>query len=328
MKKFKAARRTALSLCIATAMFLCMIISSSALDLPTFTGTIVSDTDISGIEIKVYSAEPVYNEEGRLLYYAETYASSVYTDSEGIFEFEKPSEYCSYTVNMATLPAGYGVSKRTQFIVPSRTSDTVDMDSIAYAETMLDGRDILVIFKSADGKVLSADYEVVPDSAEDTVSYLLQSIQSDKTSITYDALKKIDTYTYRGTIVTKGKNFRYSETHDISDLSEMGKANYLYLNGIISESEKNEIYEDYLNDMSSETEECGTDTDDEFSQYSPSLGISSDTEHKPENDEPKPVLKEQKPCMPVILNNYFRKILQNSINFLIRLRFFIHSLYQ
>ena len=271
-----------MSLFICTAMLFSLIISSYAIDLPTFTGTIVSndDTDLSGIEVKVYSAEPVYNEEGRLLYYAETYASSVYTDSDGIFEFEKPSEYCSYTVNMATLPAGYGISKRTQFIVPSRTSDTVDMDSIAYAETMLDGRDILVIFKSADGKVLSADYEVVPDSAEEISLYNMQSILRNEATITYAALKELDTYTYQGTIVTKGKNFRYSKTHDISDLSEMGKANYLYLNGIISESEKSKIYENYLSEKFFKTAEYGSYTDNEISQYYPFLTNSNNIEHQ------------------------------------------------
>lgn len=241
-----------LALILSTAMLFSTIISTSALEtVQTFTGKIISDTDIdlSGIEVKIYSSEPVYDESGKLAYYAETYDRSIYTNSIGVFSFTKPTAYCSYTINVETLPAGYGISKHTQFIVPSRLDDTVTAAPIATAETALDGDSIMVTFADESGNVLYTDYEVIPDNAGAISTGEIGSMTEAESIMTYSALKELDSYTYSGTIVTNGKNFRYSEEYDLSDFSEINKADFLYSKGVISEDEKYEFYVNYNNEQ-------------------------------------------------------------------------------
>ncbi|MBQ8208849.1 MAG: hypothetical protein IJZ89_08980 [Clostridia bacterium] len=257
MKKSKITKLMSLLLC--TVMLFSTIISSSALTLQTFAGTIISemDIDLSGIEVKIYSSDPVYDEEGNISYYAETYERSVYTDADGVFEFVKPTAYCSYTVNVETLPAGYGISKHTQFIVPSRTADSIDIAPIATADTELEGDNIVVTFSDADGKTLYTDYEIVPDTAETVSAGNMQSITATEAVMTYSALKALDSYTYSGMIVAKGNSYKYSEEYDLSDFSILTKAELLYSVNKISKNEMYNIYYDYLNDPEIEIS-CGT----------------------------------------------------------------------
>ncbi|MBQ4327959.1 MAG: hypothetical protein IJC32_06065, partial [Clostridia bacterium] len=117
-----------ISIVICISMIFCLIVSTSALGATqVFSGKIVCEDniDLSDVEIKIYYSERTYDEEGNFLYYVETYERSVYADADGDFEFVKPSLYCSYTINVETLPANYGVSKHTQFIIPTRTNDSV-----------------------------------------------------------------------------------------------------------------------------------------------------------------------------------------------------------
>lgn len=127
MKNLKIRKLMALLLC--TAMLLSFTMPLSAAEaMQTFTGTIISESEVnlSGIGVKIYSAEPVYDEAGELRYYAETYDRTIYTNSIGVFSFTKPTTYCSYTIDVETLPAGYGISKHTQFIVPTRLNSRTD----------------------------------------------------------------------------------------------------------------------------------------------------------------------------------------------------------
>lgn len=263
-----------MSLFLSAVMLISMIVSSSALNLPTFTGTIISENniDLSGIEVKIYSSEPVYDEEGDLLYYAEMYEMSVLTNSDGEFEFIKPSVYCSYTVNIKTLPVGYGISKHTQFVVPSRIADTITVAPVATAETTLDGDNIIATFFDANGNTLYTDYEVVPDESISSDIENMGNISTSEMIMSYSALKALDSYTYSGTIVTSGKNFRYSKEYDLSGFSEINKADVLYYKGKISEKQKYDFYIEYLNDNTAEKNACSNYIINELIDYS---GFSS-----------------------------------------------------
>ena len=145
---------------------------------------------------------------------------------------------------------------------------------IATAETSLDGDNITFTFADASGNVLYTDYEVVPDNGIVASTGNMQNITSTEAVMTYSALKTLDSYTYSGTIVTNGKNFRYSEEYDLSDYSEIGKANLLYSKGVISEDEKYSFYADYLEDDSAEHVECGTHIINELNDYYESNDMS------------------------------------------------------
>ena len=109
-----------MSLFICTAMLFSLIISSYAIDLPTFTGTIVSDddTDLSGIEVKIFSSSLI-NSDLDMDVYGDTYEYSVYTNINGQFSFRKPSIYCGCTISLSSLPAGFGISEYSIAIDPN-----------------------------------------------------------------------------------------------------------------------------------------------------------------------------------------------------------------
>lgn len=182
----------AIALCLA--MLFAYSSSAFAADVfGTFSGSITSedDVDLSGIEIKVYTAVPVYDTEDtdEVLYYGETYDFSVYTDSDGSFEFDKPTEYCSISVVLDTLPANYGVSQEVQFIAPSRTSVEITMSAIASAEARLESGNISVEFYNSDGDTVLCSYSVTPSSDADTSSGAAGSVTA------YSSLGAIDSMT-------------------------------------------------------------------------------------------------------------------------------------
>ncbi len=232
----KRYRITSILVCIS--MLFCLIVSTSALGLTqVFSGKVVSgdNIDLSDIEIEIYSSAPKYDETGNFLYYVETYERSVYADADGDFEFVKPSLYCSYTISVETLPANYGISKHTQFIIPTRTNDSVILSAIATAEADYSGGSFYAVFRAADGTEVYTDYDIV----EDSESSVLKETGKLDTSKNF---KDINSYTLSGTIVTNGRNYRYSKSFDISDYSEIEKADLLCSLGKITEEEKSDIY--------------------------------------------------------------------------------------
>ena len=227
-------------------MIFCLIVSTSALGATqVFSGKIVStdSIDLSDVEIKIYSSERTYDENGKFLYYVETYERSVYADADGDFEFVKPSLYCSYTINVETLPVNYGVSKHTQFIIPTRTSDSVTIAAIATAEADYSGGSFYAVFKAANGTEIYTDHDIIEDGGDSVLK------TSGNLSASKD-IKDIDSYTLSGTIVTKGKNYRYSKNFSISDYSEIEKADLLCSLGKITKEERHNIYSQYGDEFS------------------------------------------------------------------------------
>ncbi|MCD7747867.1 MAG: hypothetical protein LUI61_05980 [Firmicutes bacterium] len=268
----------AIALCLA--MLFTYSSSAFAADVfGTFSGSITSedDVDLSGIEIGVYTAVPVYDTEDtdEVLYYGETYDFSVYTDADGSFEFDKPTEYCSVSVVLDTLPANYGVSQEVQFIAPSRTSVEITMSAIASAEARLESGNISVEFYNSDGDTVLCSYNITPSSDADTSSGAAGYVTA------YSSLGAIDSmtsYIHSGTIETGTLSFSYSVSEDISDYSVIDKINYLYEQGDITEEEKIIYYCD-LASPSCEVEfelECGNVLYDEITAYADSTDEISD----------------------------------------------------
>ena len=120
-------------------------------------------TNLSGIEIMVYNALPVYEEQSNeLMQFNETYVFSVYSDSSGAFSFAKPTEFCSMSINLATLPQGYGSTQKTIFIIPTNTSATFNICPISDIRTTLNGREVDASFFAENGQQLYAFSTVTP----------------------------------------------------------------------------------------------------------------------------------------------------------------------
>ena len=247
-----------ISIMICVSMIFCLIVSTSALGATqVFSGKIVcgDNIDLSDIEVEIYSSAPKYDEDGNFLYYVETYERSVYADADGDFEFVKPSLYCSYTINVETLPANYGVSKHTQFIIPTRTNDSVTIAAISTAEADYSGGSFYAIFKAADGTEIYTDHDIIEDG-ESSVFVAGENLSATKQIISAENIEDVNRYTLSGTIVTNGKNYRYSKSFDISDYSETEKADLLCSLGKISEEEKYDIYSQYGEEFYSQVTPC------------------------------------------------------------------------
>ncbi len=258
-----------ISIMICISMIFCLIVSTSALGATqVFSGKIVStdNIDLSDVEIEIYSSAPKYDEEGNFLYYVETYERSVYADADGDFEFVKPSLYCSYTINVETLPANYGISKHTQFIIPTRTNDSVTLSAIATAEAEYNGGSFYAVFRAADGTEIYTDYDIIEDSG-DSVLKATENLSASKD------IKDIDSYTLSGTIVTNGRNYRYAKSFDISDYSETEKADLLCSLGRITDEDKRNVYSQY---------------GDEFSLYEYDFSIGGEVRSSPGYNEVHP----------------------------------------
>lgn len=255
---------------------------ASVVQISSFAGTIAAsseEVDLSDIEIKVYSAVFVDEEdENALDYYAETYAFSVYTDENGAFSFTKPTTYCSISVELASLPSGYGISQRTQFIRPQRNEITFSISSIASIDTKLSGDEIEVTLLNEDGAPILAEYTVHEDSPTKlgTASSATQIFQTYKSSLA--SVDAMESYTYTGTVTAPGFTAPYSETVDLSDWATDSKVDFLYAKGILTEEEQMGYYCDILSsDGYSISGECGTSMIGKLTEYASSSRGNSST---------------------------------------------------
>ncbi len=155
--------------------------------------------------------------------------------STGFFEFDKPTQYCSISVVLDTLPMNYGISKQTQFIVPSNTSIEMELSFINTVDvTMIDGNLTPTIYNSA-GNTILASYMIIPSDGRVVSS--TKNMASSKLS-----LKKIDGISsccHEGVVRVGSKDYSYKVEERIDDLSIVEKIDYLTATNNISESEKN-----------------------------------------------------------------------------------------
>ena len=279
-KKFKGC--VTLLLCLIMIGIGALPTYASIVKISSFSGTITDSSkaaNLSGIEIKVYSAVFVDEEdENALDYYAETYAFSVYTDENGAFSFTKPTTYCSISVELASLPSGYGISQRTQFIRPQRNEFTFSISPIASIDTKLSGDEIEVTLLNEDGAPILAEYTVHEDSPIKlgTVSSASQIFQTYKSSLA--SVDAMESYTYTGTVTAPGFTAPYSETVDLSDWATDSKVDFLYTKGILTEEEQMEYYCDILSsDEYSVSGDCGTHMIGKLTEYINSPNVRANT---------------------------------------------------
>ncbi len=257
---------------IALLMSMLMLITCSfptyAVEaLGSYSGQIIAPrgVDLANIEIQVYSAVPVYDESNNdeLLYYAETYDHSVFTDAKGYFEFNKPAQYCSLSIVLDTLPENYGISEQMQFIVPANKGGKFDLsliDDVVISRT--DGNIIPSIY-NADGNKIHADYTVVSSTG-----YVASSkIDTISNGLSLSAIDAVSAYQYSGYVQIGSKQYSYSFEDSINDFSMIDKINVLYSTGYLSESEKISLYCDLLKNDGGYTIQSGTTIYEEIIKY-------------------------------------------------------------
>ena len=238
----------------------------------TFRGRIFSkdDIDVSGIEIKVYSSVLTDDDGNGIQVFENFYEKSVYADKNGNFEFEKPSEYCMYSVVAETLPIGYGIFPSSRFLDPGQCYFEAEISMVAEVRTELHGSSISPSFFDSNGRnIYDVKYTDVPN-----IGYIKGSIISRDYSVKeYESIKSFDTYVYSGVIKVGDKEFPYSHERDFSDYTVLEKANFLCSVGEITESEKYKCYVDFLNDPNPpHTEMCGTWIESYIEEYKSRTG--------------------------------------------------------
>lgn len=242
--------------CIILVLILLLtsnVYAVDALNEATFTGTIIVDEEtaeplnLGEIEVKVYQSSPIEVDESYTIY-GDEYAFSVYPDENGVFEFDRPSSVFSLTVDVNSLPEGYGIDHHTSMYLPEIRSDTFALSAVNRAEVVTDNLKYpsIVLF-NGDGEEVYAPYEFTP---------------------TYQMDSQNDNIVEVSGTVNLGGNIAYSVSSNVvlPEIDDIYKVDLLYDVGAINEAQRIEkyieIYESGMNDVI-----CATPIIDEILEF-------------------------------------------------------------
>lgn len=242
--------------CIILVLILLLtsnVYAVDALNEATFTGTIIVDEEtaeplnLGEIEVKVYQSSPIEVDESYTIY-GDEYAFSVYPDENGVFEFDRPSSVFSLTVDVNSLPEGYGIDHHTSMYLPEIRSDTFALSAVNRAEVVTDNLKYpsIVLF-NGDGEEVYAPYEFTP---------------------TYQMDSQNDNIVEVSGTVNLGGNIAYSVSSSVvlPEIDDIYKVDLLYDVGAINEAQRIEkyieIYESGMNDVI-----CATPIIDEILEF-------------------------------------------------------------
>lgn len=161
-------------LCYLTAVVYCITITfaiSPSILLSEFTGKIqlsaekAGQIDLSAVEIKVYKATQRQQTVPNVLEYDETYQFSVFPDAQGNFSFERPSAAFSITLDIDSLPAGYGLKKHTAFYQGEDINDVFELCEIENVNLYVSAIDTTpeVTFTNIEGTEVYTGYNFEPE---------------------------------------------------------------------------------------------------------------------------------------------------------------------
>ena len=227
----------------------------------TFRGRIFSedDIDVSGIEVVIESMILSHEDkESEMKEYNTIHYTTLKTDKNGYFEFEKPTtEYCDYNIKTEGIPSGYGITRSWHFIDPGETYGEIEIRPVADIEVKTEkGGYVSAYPKDKDGNSLIAKYDVFPNLSYLKTKKSSGNMSSTETEWQYSDLKNIKAYNYSGTVKCGNITRSYSFDVDI-DPSTEERINFLYRIGEISERRKIELIEEFFDDEN-EPKVCGT----------------------------------------------------------------------
>ena len=226
----------------------------------TFRGRIFSkdDIDVSGIEVVIERLILSYEDkESGIMEFDNIHYTTLTTDKNGYFEFEKPTKYCTYRINSDCIDSGYGLVRSAYPIDPGETYGEIEIRPVADIEIKNNrSGGVFAYPKDKDGNSLIAKYDVFPNLSYLKTKKSNGNMSSTETEWQYSDLKNIKAYNYSGTVKCGNITRSYSFDVDI-DPSTEERINFLYRIGEISERRKIEFIEEFLNDKN-EIKYCGT----------------------------------------------------------------------
>ena len=257
-------RRTLVTALAFFAMLLSFVLftyaESGETERETFRGRIFSkdDIDVSGIEVVIERLILSYEDkESGIMEFDNIHYTTLTTDKNGYFEFEKPTKYCTYKINSDCIDSGYGLVRDTHVIDPGETYGEIEIRPVADIEIKNNrSGGVFAYPKDKDGNSLIAKYDVFPNLSYLKTKKSSGNMSSTETEWQYSDLKNIKAYNYSGTVKCGNITRSYSFDVDI-DPSTEERINFLYRIGEISERRKIEFIEEFLNDKN-EIKYCGT----------------------------------------------------------------------
>ena len=257
-------RRTLVTALAFFAMLLSFVLftyaESGETERETFRGRIFSkdDIDVSGIEVVIERLILSYEDkESGIMEFDNIHYTTLTTDKNGYFEFEKPTKYCTYKINSDCIDSGYGLVRDTHVIDPGETYGEIEIRPVADIEIKNNrSGGVFAYPKDKDGNSLIAKYDVFPNWSYLKTKKSSGNMSSTETEWQYSDLKNIKAYNYSGTVKCGNITRSYSFDVDI-DPSTEERINFLYRIGEISERRKIEFIEEFLNDKN-EIKYCGT----------------------------------------------------------------------
>lgn len=220
--KFKKVAALVLSLIVTLSSF----VSSYADDISIADDALtigISDTEFTGViknenssgvkDVKIDIYSYVLEEEtDECKIFRNVYDSSVYTDNEGSYKFDRPEGAFLMKVDLSTLPGGTGISNETIHIDEVENTTTLNVDNISSIDVQVNDivtEDILVEFKSDTEQVLYTDYNISvnPTESEALVATFANLNDTDETS-------GINSLDYLITVEANG--LMYSETYTVA----------------------------------------------------------------------------------------------------------------
>lgn len=171
----------------------------------------------------------------------------MYTDENGVYKFNKPSEYCLVEVDLETLPSKTGIDTNSVFLYPN---DNLAMFTIYTIDDVVINEDNDVVVYNNCGDSILANYSVESTLANHSAKYTLT-----------------DSITVQKSISVNGMEYHFDTKEDLSEYSSVEKADYLYSNDLINAEQKANIYLQALKNNECDDMDCLTPIFDELFDY-------------------------------------------------------------
>lgn len=191
------------------------------------------DIDFGNVELFIYEAVPQYNEDNKIVQYNEILSFTIKSDEDGIFSFERPSEFFSISVNLDTLPINYGIDKRSEFFTDHEKEAYFTLYKIDDVEIEHDGDKLNIkMFNQNDERVYAKyDIEYKNNTKVDDINSL-QELYIDVIINVYET------------------EYYHVIKYDLSKYDYYGKLDLLDKHGLLDEDQKMQLlYQYYLENV-------------------------------------------------------------------------------
>jgi len=220
--------------CIILLMFIFLVLSNlkvygSSVNLSSETFTLsfyCENTDISlnGIEVEVNDSIPVYDDNGEILQFNNFYTNTYTLQSENFLTFVRTSDYMYITIDLTTIPIGYGVNKKGQFITKNQNSYEFELYLIDDVDISINfDKKVTVDILSNDNKKLFADYRMNIIDYDIDINNLYDQVIFD----------------YQVVVILYNVEYTFEGVYDLSNFTFEEKIKFLCEQGLINEQEIN-----------------------------------------------------------------------------------------